>query len=114
MDTEAPPVYVQLQQVSSADGRSARRYVGESAGSLAMAVAFSDNAYFTPHYKAVGRPFTADVAPNAAARAPGVVQSILAHEVVMEHVARSLGLPMDVVQVSEGVAYFDNVFQNVN
>eukprot|EP00873_Tetraselmis_striata_P029168 jgi/Tetstr1/449432/TSEL_036527.t1 len=71
---------------------------GESSGSLAMAVAFSDNAYHTPHYEVVGQPYLSDIHPNAATRAPGVVQSILAHEVVIEHVAKTVGLPMEVVQ----------------
>lgn len=75
------------------------RYAGESSGSLAMAVAFSDNAYHTPHYEVVGQPYLSDIHPNAATRAPGVVQSILAHEVVIEHVAKTVGLPMEVVQV---------------
>jgi len=73
-------------------------YAGESSGSLAMAVAFSDNAYHTPHYEVVGQPYLSDIHPNAATRAPGVVQSILAHEVVIEHVAKTVGLPMEVVQ----------------
>lgn len=86
-------------QLTDSMWAATRRYAGDSSGSLAMAVAFSDNAYYTQHYEAVGQPYLTDIHPNTAQRAPGVVQSILAHEAVMEHVAQTLGLPMDAVQV---------------
>lgn len=75
------------------------RYIGDSSGDLAMAVAFSDNAYHTKDFSCRALPLTANLHTMTSMRAPGVVQSILAHEVVMEHVARVVGLPMDEVQV---------------
>ncbi|KAK3289624.1 hypothetical protein CYMTET_2955 [Cymbomonas tetramitiformis] len=72
--------------------------LSDTVGDQAMGCAFADNVYFTEHFEAKGNLYYTNTPLNTSQRAPGVVQSILAHETVLEHVAHELGLPMSQVQ----------------
>lgn len=73
-------------------------FLGDNSGDLAMAVQFSDNVYYCPTYKCNGVPYTTHTPHRTSQRAPGVVQGITAHEVVLEHVGRQLGIPFEDIQ----------------
>lgn len=74
-------------------------YLGDAGDSLAMAVGFSDNVYSYPAGFAVSTHATLSNTPHSTAmRAPGCMQSVLAAEVVMEHVASTVGKPLQEVQ----------------
>ncbi|CAE8582374.1 unnamed protein product [Polarella glacialis] len=70
----------------------------DAAGDIAMLVNFSDNAFYTPNFKCNSTAYKSHTVPRTSVRAPGVIQSITAHEVIMEHVSRSLGLDFEWVQ----------------
>ncbi|KAK3254868.1 hypothetical protein CYMTET_35932, partial [Cymbomonas tetramitiformis] len=76
--------------------------LSDTVGDQAMGCAFADNVYFTEHFEAKGNLYYTNTPLNTSQRAPGVVQSILAHETVLEHVAHELGLPMSQVQWTAG------------
>jgi len=70
----------------------------DASGDLAMAVGFSDNVFFAPNYKCNSALYKTHTHSRTSQRAPGVVQSITAIQVIMEHISRNLGLPFETVQ----------------
>lgn len=67
-------------------------------GDLAMGMRWADNAYFMPNYKATATLCYTNTPPRTSMRAPGVVQTCLATEIVVERVALEVGLPITEVQ----------------
>eukprot|EP00930_Biecheleria_cincta_P041107 TRINITY_DN28156_c0_g3_i1.p1 TRINITY_DN28156_c0_g3~~TRINITY_DN28156_c0_g3_i1.p1 ORF type:complete len:1336 (-),score=211.24 TRINITY_DN28156_c0_g3_i1:97-4053(-) len=73
-------------------------FYGDVAGDANMAVTWSDNCYHyskfkvTPHAALTNTPHTTPM------RAPGCMQSVLAAEVIMEHVAKTVGKSTEEVQ----------------
>ena len=60
---------------------------------------FSDNVYYHEHWDCQGNCVVSPTPHYTSQRAPGVVQSLFAHEALVEHVAYTLGMEHDVVQV---------------
>lgn len=74
-------------------------YLGTDAeGDIAMMINFSDNAFYCPDFKCNGTAYNSHTMPRTSARAPGVIQSVTAHGVVLEHIAMNLGLDFEWVQ----------------
>jgi len=73
-------------------------FVGDVSGDISMAVGFSDNVYYTAHYACKGSVVTSQRPHYTSQRAPGVIQSVYAHEVCIEQVAHALGLAHEEVQ----------------
>lgn len=67
-------------------------------GDLAMGMRWADNAYYFPNYKAKCTLCHTNTPPRTSMRAPGVVQTCLATEIVIERVALEVGLPVADVQ----------------
>lgn len=67
-------------------------------GSLFMGMNWADNAYYLPNYKADAKICFTNTPARTSMRAPGVVQSCLFTEMVLERVAKELKLPMKTVQ----------------
>ena len=65
---------------------------------LMRAMVHVDNAYFIPHVEIVGRIAKTHVASNTAFRGFGGPQGMLVGEEVLDHVARHLGLPAEIVR----------------
>lgn len=63
-------------------------YLGDSAGCMEMAVGWSDNCYQYESFKVNTHTALSATPHSTAMRAPGCMQSILAAEVVIEHVAK--------------------------
>jgi len=57
-------------------------------GDMDMAMLWVDNVYFLPNFKAQAFCMKTNTAITTSMRAPGVVQSCQATELVIEHVAR--------------------------
>jgi xanthine dehydrogenase molybdopterin-binding subunit B len=72
-------------------------FYGDASGDMAMAVGFSDNCYSYSKFTVTPTAALTDTPHSTAMRAPGCMQSILASEVVMEHVAKSVGKDLDEV-----------------
>lgn len=74
-------------------------FYGDAVGDMSMGVGFSDNCY--SYDKFTVKPTTAltNTPHSTAMRAPGCMQSILASEVIMEHVAKSVGKDLDEVGI---------------
>lgn len=70
----------------------------DTIGSLYMGMNWADNAYYLPNYKAIARICYTNTPPRTSMRAPGVVQTSLFTEMVIERVALELGLPISAVQ----------------
>eukprot|EP00041_Stephanoeca_diplocostata_P029344 m.863415 g.863415 ORF g.863415 m.863415 type:complete len:1330 (-) comp23543_c0_seq1:1005-4994(-) len=74
-------------------------FFGDASGDLAMAVAWSDNCFDYPSgFKVTTTPVQTNTPHSTAMRAPGCMQSIMASEVIMEHVAKLTGKTFDEVQ----------------
>eukprot|EP00928_Gymnodinium_smaydae_P035496 TRINITY_DN24975_c0_g1_i2.p1 TRINITY_DN24975_c0_g1~~TRINITY_DN24975_c0_g1_i2.p1 ORF type:complete len:1469 (+),score=387.34 TRINITY_DN24975_c0_g1_i2:70-4476(+) len=73
-------------------------FYGDAAGDMAMAVGWSDNCYHYPKFKVTPHGVTTDTRHNTSMRAPGCMQSILAAESIIEHVARTVGQPVEKIQ----------------
>jgi len=69
-----------------------------SGGSLDMGMLWADNAYYFENYCATAYLCKTNLPTNTSMRAPGVVQSSLATELIVERVAFELGLPVTQVQ----------------
>jgi len=80
----------------------------DASGDMAMCVGFSDNCY--SYSKFTVKPTTAltDTPHTTAMRAPGCMQSILASEVVMEHVAKLVNKDLDDVHEMNFYQLADN------
>jgi xanthine dehydrogenase molybdopterin-binding subunit B len=63
-----------------------------------MAVGWSDNCYSYNDFKVTTNSALTNTPHSAAMQAPGCMQSILASEVVIEHVARTVGKSVQEVQ----------------
>lgn len=70
----------------------------DALGGLYMAMHWADNAYYFPNYQALAKMCYTNTASRTSMRAPGVVQSCLATEVIVQRVAHELNLPVHVVQ----------------
>lgn len=70
----------------------------DSFGSLFMGNNWADNAYYLPNYAADSVVCRTNTPSRTAMRAPGVVQSCLFTEMVVERVATALQLPLNTVQ----------------
>merc|ERR1719271_346612 len=66
-------------------------FYGDAAGDAAMAQQWADNCYFYRKFSAKINPITTDTPHTTAMRAPGAMQSLIAADVVMEHIASTLG-----------------------
>lgn len=75
-------------------------YLGDSAGCMEMAVGWSDNCYQYESFKVNTHSALSATPHSTAMRAPGCMQSILASEVVMEHVAKLCKKSMAEVQAA--------------
>eukprot|EP01052_Picozoa_sp_SAG31_P054433 SAG31_NODE_14489_length_803_cov_2.088068_1_plen_267_part_11 len=73
-------------------------FYGDSNGCMAMAVGWSDNVYSYKTFKVTPKAALTDTPHSTAMRAPGCMQSILASEVVLGHVASEVGKPLEEVQ----------------
>jgi xanthine dehydrogenase molybdopterin-binding subunit B len=58
-----------------------------------MGMSWADNAYFFPNYEANAKLCYTNTPARTSMRAPGVIQSCLATEMVIERVATELSLP---------------------
>lgn len=67
-------------------------------GGVYMAMNWADNAYYLPNYSALATLCYTNTPARTSMRAPGVVQSSFATEMVVERVAYELNLPLAVVQ----------------
>eukprot|EP01034_Spumella_vulgaris_P024084 gene24084-30387_t len=70
----------------------------DTIGSLSMGVTWSDNAYFVPNIEINAKVCFTNTPARTSMRAPGVVQSCLATEMVIERIAVELGLSTTSVQ----------------
>ena len=70
----------------------------DTAGSAFMGMYWADNAYFLPNYRADATLCYTNTPARTSMRAPGVVQTSFCTELVVERVARELGLPIAQVQ----------------
>lgn len=84
-----------LQYEFDVDAGSA---MSDALGSLYMGMHWADNAYYFPNYTANAALYKTNTPARTSMRAPGVLQSCLATEMVMEHVASSLDMPLSFVQ----------------
>eukprot|EP00595_Chromulina_sp_UTEXLB2642_P001383 CAMPEP_0196762962 /NCGR_PEP_ID=MMETSP1095-20130614/3124_1 /TAXON_ID=96789 ORGANISM="Chromulina nebulosa, Strain UTEXLB2642" /NCGR_SAMPLE_ID=MMETSP1095 /ASSEMBLY_ACC=CAM_ASM_000446 /LENGTH=826 /DNA_ID=CAMNT_0042115135 /DNA_START=1752 /DNA_END=4232 /DNA_ORIENTATION=+ len=72
--------------------------VADTIGGVYMGMNWADNAYYFPNYLATAKICYTNTNPRTSMRAPGVVQTCLATEMVIERVAVELNLPMTTVQ----------------
>jgi xanthine dehydrogenase molybdopterin-binding subunit B len=68
------------------------------AGDLGMAIHWSDNCYAHADFSCSGKVVQSAKVGTTACRAPGVIQSICLHELVVEAVAEAVGLPAETVR----------------
>jgi len=73
-------------------------FYGDLVGDMSMAVHWADNCYKYQTFKVKVNSAPTDTPHSTSMRAPGCMQSILAAEVAMEHVAKTLNEPLEVVQ----------------
>ena len=70
----------------------------DTGGSAFMGMVWADNAYFLPNYEAKLVLCKTNTPPRTSMRTPGVLQSNVALELVLDRIAAILGLPTSVVQ----------------
>lgn len=70
----------------------------DALGGVYMGMNWADNAYYIPNYSAVAKVCFTNTPARTSMRAPGVVQSCFATEMIMERIAYELQLPMYSVQ----------------
>ena len=70
----------------------------DALGGTYMAMNWADNAYYIPNYKALAKLAYTNTPGRTSMRAPGVVQSCFATEMVIERIAYELNIPVAVVQ----------------
>eukprot|EP00931_Biecheleriopsis_adriatica_P115532 TRINITY_DN91318_c0_g1_i1.p1 TRINITY_DN91318_c0_g1~~TRINITY_DN91318_c0_g1_i1.p1 ORF type:complete len:1349 (-),score=270.27 TRINITY_DN91318_c0_g1_i1:87-4088(-) len=75
-------------------------FYGDASGDMDMAVGWSDNCYQWNSWKVTPVAATTNTPHSTPMRAPGCMQSILAAEVVMEHIAKTVGKPVEEVQAA--------------
>ena len=71
---------------------------GDTEGSLYMGMHWAGNAYYIPAYAATAALYRTATPARTSMRAPGVLQTCLATELVLERVAATLNLPLASVQ----------------
>ena len=81
-----------------------------SPGVLARALCHVDNCYFLPNVRLRGYPCRTNTVSNTAFRGFGTPQGMLVIETVIEHIAHSLGRPVDAVRA---VNYYGTDDRNV-
>eukprot|EP01039_Chlorochromonas_danica_P005925 gene5925-6523_t len=70
----------------------------DAVGGLFMGMYWADNAYYLPNYRADALLCYTNTPVRTSMRAPGVVQSTLITEMVIERIATELGIPVRTVQ----------------
>ncbi|DBA00719.1 TPA: hypothetical protein N0F65_001190 [Lagenidium giganteum] len=70
----------------------------DAAGSAQMAVQWSDSAYHTPSFHCRSLLYLTNTQTCTSLRAPGVPQSLVLVEAALDHVARTLNVPLQWVQ----------------
>ncbi len=71
-----------------------------SSSVLTRALCHVDNCYYLPHLRVRGYPCKTNTVSNTAFRGFGAPQGMLVIETIMEHVARTLGCPVDQVRLA--------------
>ncbi|ETV99329.1 hypothetical protein H310_08056 [Aphanomyces invadans] len=71
---------------------------GDNCGECFMAILWSDGAYHVPSFRARGYMYLSNTPTCTSVRAPGVPNSVMLLEMVIEHVAQTLQLPVEWVQ----------------
>lgn len=84
----------------------------DTIGSVYMGMNWADNAYYIPNYSASAQLCFTNTPPRTSMRAPGVVQTCFATEVVIERVAHELGLPTRTVQEANFIKDGDTTIVN--
>ncbi|KJE95964.1 XDH protein [Capsaspora owczarzaki ATCC 30864] len=69
-------------------------FVNDTPGTVSMAMTTCDNAYYAPNWLVNGYMVTTNSPSHTAARAPGCLPAIYFMESIIDHVARSLGVPV--------------------
>ncbi|KAH9114206.1 hypothetical protein AeMF1_011699 [Aphanomyces euteiches] len=93
-------------------------YSTESSGDSFMAILWSDGAYHISSFRSQAYMYMSNTPPGASVRAPGVPNSIMLLEMVVEHVAQSLNKPASWIQTrnfvrSNDVTPYGQVLKNV-
>ena len=73
-------------------------FYADASGDMSMAVGWADNCYYYNNFKVTTSNAVTNTPHSTSMRAPGCMQSILAAQVVMEHVAKTVGKDLDTVQ----------------
>eukprot|EP00854_Cymbomonas_tetramitiformis_P009571 gene9571-11337_t len=73
-------------------------FLGDAIIDVLFASTFADNCYHTKQFFALCTPYFTHTHHTTSCRAPGALQGILMHEVVLERVAHDLGIPHRQVQ----------------
>ena len=66
--------------------------MSDATGGLYMGMTWADNAYYIPNYRATAKLCRTSVPAKTSMRAPGVVQTCFATEVVVQRIATELGI----------------------
>lgn len=70
----------------------------DTIGSIYMGMNWADNAYFFPNYQGIAKICYTNTPPRTSMRAPGVVQTCLFTEMMMERIASELKVPLNIIQ----------------
>lgn len=70
----------------------------DAIGGLYMGMNWADNAYYIPNYRATATLAFTNTPGRTSMRAPGVVQSCFATEMIVERIAYELNLPVTAIQ----------------
>jgi len=70
----------------------------DTIGSMYMGMNWADNAYYLPNYQGIAKICYTNTPPRTSMRAPGVVQTCLFTEMMMERIASDLKIPLNVIQ----------------
>lgn len=73
-------------------------FYGDVVGDLEMGLGWSDNCYHWSNFSAKGQSVVSDTPHSTSMRAPGCMQSILAAEVIMEHISKVVGKDVDEIR----------------
>jgi xanthine dehydrogenase/oxidase len=72
--------------------------MSDATGGLYMGMTWADNAYYIPNYRATAKLCRTSIPAKTSMRAPGVVQTCFATEVVIHRIANELGFDSQVIQ----------------
>ena len=70
----------------------------DTIGSMYMGMNWADNAYYFPNYQGIAKICYTNTPPRTSMRAPGVVQTCLFTEMMMERIAFELKVPLNIIQ----------------